>query len=141
MESIEKNTAKHYLFIIDADYYYALRVKHSLKMKYGEEVLVDIFSSAESSVETMKDISNKPHILLMDHTQNKQMPSENGEYAVDVIKRISPSTRIVILANEEDKESASKALGHGAQSFVLKDQFTLEHIYSAVESCLHPSKV
>src|SRR5437868_6924251 len=111
---------KHLLYIIDDDYYYALRVKHSLGKKYGQEVNVDVFRNAESSMEAMKKTNDKPHVLLMDHAQNREMIEKLGEYTVDTIMRISPETRIVILSDEKNKESAIKALAHGAQSFVIK---------------------
>ncbi len=129
------------LYIVDNDYYYALRVKHSLGKKFGDHVNVNVFRDAESSVEAIKKTNFKPHVLIIDHSQNMEMAIKNGEHTVDAIKRISPNTRIVILSDEKSMDTAAKALAHGAQGFVLKDQFALAHIYSAVENCINPSKV
>lgn len=141
MNSLKTKTNKHSLYIIDADHYYALTVKQSLIKKYGEDIRVEVFKNAESALEEMKRTINKPHVVLIDYLQSKESANENGEYVIETIKKISPDAILVILSSEKNEDNALRLLAHGAQRFVLKDQFALDHIYIAVENCLHPSKV
>jgi len=141
METIIKIIPKQNIYIIDEDYYYALTVKYSLNKKFGEEVAVHVFRNVESLIKELKKTDNKPEIVLMDHEQNKEIIIEGGKYTIEAVKEISPATTIIILSDEKDQEKAAKTLGHGAQNFVVKDQFSFEHICSTVERCLHPVKV
>ena len=56
------------------------------------------------------------------------------------IKKSTPESRIIIISEQEDMPSAVKALKHGTQEYVLKDQFLFFNIGASVKQCLHPSK-
>ena len=141
MKPIVKIIPTHSLHIVDENEQYAHAVKHSLEEKFEGKVSVSVFRNAETSLESIKKLTDKPHVVLMDHAQNKEIPKENGRNTIEAIQQISPDTRIVILSDEENKEHAAKALAHGASDFVIKDQFSLEHIFTAVSKCLYPTKV
>ncbi|HWY35468.1 MAG TPA: hypothetical protein VNX68_12555, partial [Nitrosopumilaceae archaeon] len=128
----------HHLYIV-SDSQYALNVKKSLQKKFGEEVFLTVFHDAESSLEGLRKSMDKPHLVLLDYEQNKKMPGKDQEYVVNIMQNINPDTKIIILADEKNREAGARVLAHGAHGFVIKDQFALEHINAVVEKCFHPA--
>ena len=129
------------LFIVDYDYYYSLSLKHSLEKKFGDSMHVELFRSGESCLEALRVSDEKPDVILLDYIENKELNKDNGEHTVDHIREISPDISIIILSTKKHADRAVKALGYGAHDYVMKDQFAFEHIYNAIDGCLHPSKV
>ena len=66
---------------------------------------------------------------------------KDPSHAVDRIKEISPETVVIMISDEEDMESALKALRYGAYDYVMKDRFAFAHIEASVKKCLEPSRV
>lgn len=141
MKNQANDLPKPNLYLVDSDHFFTDTVKKSIEKKFGDEINVNVYTSAESSIEAMKKANAKPHVVVMDHTQNKTIINENNELAVKAIRRISPEAGIVILSNENNKDIAENALAQGAHNFVTKDQFALDHINTAVAKCLHPVKM
>jgi DNA-binding NarL/FixJ family response regulator len=116
---------------------YAESLKHSIENSFDNNVKVEAFDSKESCISKMYH-DKKPDIVLLDYKLNKN--SEDDNYAVDEIKAISPDTVVIMMSNEEDMQSAMKALRYGADDYVMKDMFAFPHIKASVSKCLQPSK-
>jgi DNA-binding NarL/FixJ family response regulator len=140
MKTTSDHNQKHNLYILD-DARYALRIKLSLAQKFGEELNMHVFQDANAAFEALERDAEKPLVILMDHAQNRQVTKSNGKNVLNLIQKISPETRIVVLSDEANKEKAFKLLAEGAHDFVLKDGFDLMHIHTAVEKCFHPALV
>jgi DNA-binding NarL/FixJ family response regulator len=141
MEQYKNSSHTPMLFIAAGEYKYATLIKNSLEEKFGTTVFVNLFKDARSILTALNISSDKPRVLLIDHGQNIEMPEHDHKHAVEIIKESSPETAIIILADEKDKAEAVKSFSQGTSGFVLKDQFALAHIYTAIEKCLHPVKM
>ncbi|GCE51150.1 two-component system, NarL family, response regulator LiaR [Thermosporothrix hazakensis] len=72
-------------------------------------------STGEEAIRLVQDIV--PDVVLMD----LMLPGMNGIEATRQIKRISPSTNVVVLTSYHDDEDIFPALRAGATSYTLKD--------------------
>jgi DNA-binding NtrC family response regulator len=118
---------------------YAESLKQSLETSFDENVKVKAFNSKEECIEKIdKDV--KPDIVVLDYELNKRTGTDPS-HTVDRIKEISPETVVIMMSDEEDMESALKALRYGAYDYVMKDRFAFSHIKASVKKCLEPSRV
>lgn len=73
------------------------------------------FSNAEDALDAMVG-GGVPDVLLLD----VELPGQNGIAAVQKIKSISPSTRVVMLTVFDDHEKVFRAICAGASGYLLK---------------------
>ncbi len=57
-----------------------------------------------------------PDMLILDHAGESL-----GLEAIDLCKRLSPGTRILVISSDEDKKLINDVLEHGVQSFLTKN--------------------
>jgi DNA-binding NtrC family response regulator len=127
------------LFVAAGSLLYAESLKESLESSFDKSVRVEAFNSKEECIEKIdKDV--KPDIVVLDYELNKKSETDNA-HTVDRIKEISPETVVIMMSDEEDMESAVKALRYGAYDYVMKDRFAFSHIRAAIAKCLEPSRV
>lgn len=122
------------------DYSFAVEIKLSIEKEFGKEVSVEIFNDEILFLKFIIDKINKPLIIVLDYLENIKKTVDDT-FAVDSIKKASRETHIIILSKPENMEHALKALGHGAQTFVLKDMFQLKNINDKIKDCLYPGKM
>jgi DNA-binding NtrC family response regulator len=127
------------LYVAANSQLYAESLKQSLQSSFDGGVNIEAFNSKEKIFEKIdKDI--KPDIVVLDYELNK-ISDEDGSHTVDKIKEISPETVVIMMSDEEDMNSALKALRYGAYDYVMKDRFAFSHIRAAIQKCLQPSRV
>ncbi|HEY0030142.1 MAG TPA: response regulator [Bacteroidia bacterium] len=135
------NETEFNLFIVDNNTEHNQSIKAFLESKLEENIIITSFQNLEACLHVMNGKSSKPDVVILDNSENKELDKETGEHTVDYIKRIHPSATIIMISEEEHSIRAMKALGFGAHNFVIKNQFSHEHILSSVRKCLHPVKV
>lgn len=74
----------------------------------------------------------KPHVVILDLA----MPLLNGMAAGKQLKKLLPSTKIVVLTMNEDVEVAREALRHWASAYLLKRSAGSE-LVKAINEVLH----
>lgn len=92
----------------------------SLLDKLDEIEVVGEVSDGREAVELSKKI--QPDIVLMDIT----MPGLNGLEAVIRMKKVCPSTRVIMLSMHAGEEYFQQALDSGAAGYLLKDADRME---------------
>jgi DNA-binding NtrC family response regulator len=127
------------LYVAANNQLYAESLKHSLEMSLDKNVKIEAFNSKEECIEKIENES-RPDIIILDYELNKKT-QEDQSHTVDRIKEKSPETIVIMMSDEEDMESALKALRYGAFDYVMKDRFAFSHITAAVQKCLEPSRV
>jgi len=88
------------------------------------------FESGELVLEEFQK-ETPPDVLLLDIG----LPGIDGVTTLKRIKRISPSTKILILTIQEDKENVFQAISSGADGYLLKIS-TIESIIQSIEEVL-----
>jgi DNA-binding NarL/FixJ family response regulator len=88
------------------------------------------FSNAEDVLDAMLG-GGVPDVILLD----VELPGQNGIEAIQKIRSISPSTRVVMLTVFDDQEKIFKAVCAGASGYLLKTspvQSIVESIHEAL---------
>jgi DNA-binding NtrC family response regulator len=141
METLIKNAIKTNLFVVDEDYTFRVSLKNSLKEKYGDDINVSVFPDSKSCFNAIRTTEEKPDIMVLNYCENMQLDKSNRDDALSSFQKLSPHSLIIIISNRKNVECAQKALSQGAQDFVIKDQFANEHVFAAIQKCLHPSRI
>ncbi len=114
-------------------------VRQGIRTLLGMQLDLQVVGEAESAETALHLIEELiPDVVLMDLL----LPGMNGVEATRQIKRISPSTQVVVLTSYAEDEHIFPALRAGAISYILKDirpRALAESLRKAVrgESVLH----
>lgn len=93
-------------------------LREGLRMLLTSNLSLDVVGEAQDGLEAKRCAELlKPHLILMDLS----MPKMNGMDAIKEIKRLSPSTKILVLTVHRTEEYILAALKAGADGYVLKD--------------------
>lgn len=74
----------------------------------------------------------RPHVVIL----NLGLPQLNGMAAGKQLKKLLPSTKIIVLTRHEDVDLAKEALHHWASGYLLKTSSSSE-LVKAVDEVLH----
>jgi DNA-binding NarL/FixJ family response regulator len=88
------------------------------------------FSNAEDALDAMLG-GGVPDVILLD----VELPGQNGVEAIQKIKSISPSTRVVMLTVFDDHEKVFKAVCAGASGYLLKTS-SIDRIVESIHEAL-----
>ncbi|MBK7380985.1 MAG: response regulator transcription factor [Ignavibacteriales bacterium] len=122
MNSLDKIT----LWIIEDNTHYR-RTIFKLINQSTEFVCRFAFSSCEEAFLKLNQEA-PPEIILLDIS----LQGMSGIDGIKVLKKISPSTQIIILTIHDDDNSVFEALYYGASGYLLKDS-TPENILEAIK--------
>jgi DNA-binding NarL/FixJ family response regulator len=75
------------------------------------------FSSGETALDIIEKEELVPDIILLDIG----LPGMNGIELIPELKRLSPSTKIIIITVHDDDENVFNAICAGASGYLLKD--------------------
>lgn len=103
----------------------------------GDFRLVGAASDGDAAIEMAA--RERPQVVLMDLL----MPGRNGVETTREIKRVSPSSHVLLLTSHEGDEYLMEAMQAGATSYLLKDTPPAELVLAIErtargESTLHP---
>jgi DNA-binding NarL/FixJ family response regulator len=97
-------------------------------LKQDAELMgVDGGEDGQMAIENCK--KHQPDVILMD----LRMPGMGGLEAMEIIKEIYPSIKIMVLTTFEDDQSLFKSLKNGADGYIVKD-IRPEELVLAVKS-------
>jgi len=92
-----------------------------------------IITEAVDGDEALRKIDTLlPNLIFMD----MNLPGENGLKLTRKIKATHPETPIIILTSYDVLEYRQAAYESGADSFLVKGSFTLEELFTLVESLI-----
>lgn len=78
---------------------------------------VDVVATANSAGEALRAVDRlRPDLVLLDF----HMPLVNGLEAMELIRRCSPATRVVIITGYDSAELRKASLESGAMAFIPK---------------------
>ena len=116
-------------------------LRSGLRLLLTSQNEFEVVGEASSGVETLSLAEQlQPDLILLDLS----MPALGGLDALPTLRKLVPSTRILILTMHDDPQYLRQALKHGASGYVLKKAADAE-LLSAMRSVLrgevyvHPS--
>lgn len=93
-------------------------LRAGLRMLVESNPGFEVVGEAKDGLEAIKMVeAHQPDLVLMDLS----MPRMNGMGAIQEIKRLVPSTRVLVLTVHKTEEYILEALRSGADGYVLKD--------------------
>lgn len=93
-------------------------IKQGIKQLLELEDDLSVIATASNGVEVIEYAKGlHPDIILMDIN----MPVKNGLIAIEELKAMDPSFKIIVLTLHHDREYLFKTLNLGADGYVLKD--------------------
>lgn len=116
-------------------------LRSGLRLLLTSQNEYDVVGEASSGTETLSLAEQlQPDLILLDLS----MPSLGGLDALPMLRKLVPSTRILILTMHDDPQYLRQALKHGASGYVLKKAADAEllsamHAVLRGEVYVHPS--
>ena len=100
-----------------------------LLRKNNDYEIVGEAGNGREALEKIKDV--KPDIVFLDIS----MPELNGVDAIDQIRKICPTCRIIILSMYDNSKYISFALKHGVSGYLLKD-IEADELFKAIKTVM-----
>ena len=110
-------------------------LRDSLKEAINESSNINCnnsFSSGEAALEFIEKKELVPDIILLDIG----LPGMNGIELIPELKKLSPSTKIIIITVHDDDENVFNAICAGASGYLLKD-LSSEKIISSINDVMN----
>ncbi|MEA5057049.1 response regulator transcription factor [Anaerotignum propionicum] len=93
-------------------------LRECLKLVIGQNTELEVVGCAGDGREAIDlCLKLKPDVILMD----LNMPVFSGHDAIMEIKKLEPSTKILVLSVEDDEKNIATAFKNGADGYVSKD--------------------
>ena len=103
----------------------------ALMLTLGIDERIEVVGSASSGVEGVSLAEAlRPDVVLMD----VHMPSMDGIEATRRVRRVSPTTRVVIVTAARSPQIALHALAAGAERCLTKDTSAVKLIYAILDT-------
>lgn len=128
------------IFIIDDDKMLSMVIRKEIEKTFeGGYVVVSTFESGEQS-----DIflDQKPDIAIIDLQLNSvNKDAMNGLKIMEMIKKQSPDTEVIMCSSEDRADMAVKAMRAGAHDYIVKNELMLRKVNSSIFQCLRIRKL
>jgi len=98
----------------------------------GQINCLNSFGSGEAALDLIAKEELVPHIILLDIG----LPGMNGIELIPELKKLSPSSKILIITVHDDDENVFNAICAGASGYLLKD-LTAEKIVSSINEVMN----
>jgi DNA-binding NarL/FixJ family response regulator len=104
--------------------------RQGIKEMLGTDSGIEVVGEAENGAEAV-DLARKtsPDVVILD----VEMPVMGAREAMDLLLRISPSPRIVVVTMHDDPRLVRELLGRGASAYLVKSA-SLEELLTAVRA-------
>lgn len=107
-------------------------IRRGLKKIIDGQPNMEVIGEAGDGQELLTLLENRcPHLILLDIS----MPNLRGIDAIPQIKKLCPSTKILILTMHSSKEFLASAMQAGAHGYALKEDNDSEFV-RAIQLCL-----
>lgn len=118
-----------FLYIIDDD-----PVQTEMIKDYVSERYVFQLKTYEDGESAMSDIeSNKPEIIILDyHLSSSNPKAKNGIEILKDIKRVSPTTKVIMFSGQDNINIALESMRNGAYDYIIKGETAFNKIETTI---------
>ena len=108
------------IFIVDDNRVFRLALKADIEVAFAKKsIKIHLFETGENCMQEIK--KEKPQFVILDYNLNSLVPNAaDGIKILDLIKRASPKTHVIILTSDDHIDIALKSFHHGASDYVVK---------------------
>lgn len=134
------NNSSTRIFIIDDDKIMSTVLKKEIEKTFeGAYMVVSTFDSGE---QLEAYLGQMPDIAIVDyHLNSENKDAMNGLKIVEMIKKQSHATEVIMCSSEDRAEIAVKAMKAGAHDYILKNGLMFRKVNSAIFQCLRLKKL
>jgi DNA-binding NtrC family response regulator len=124
------------IFIIDDDKFLSETLKKDIENVFSKTYTLNI-STFEAGEQCTEQLKSKPDIAIVDYSlDSKYKDAMNGVQIIDMIKRTSKSTEIIMVTGNESAEIAMKAIHHGAHDYIVKNDHLMRKLNMSLLQCI-----
>ncbi|MBI1836754.1 MAG: response regulator [Flavobacteriia bacterium] len=124
-----KTKNKIQVFLVDDDKMFVNALKFKLN-KGVENIEISTYFDGENC---LQNIDKYPLLVVLDyHLNGDNVEAMNGMQVLDIIKKRSPFSEVIMLSSQDDIEIAMDTLRNGALDYVIKN----EECYSKIKTIL-----
>jgi two-component system, NtrC family, response regulator AtoC len=121
------NNQKYRIFVVDDNMLFLKVMQKHLSENSQYEV-----SIMSSGSDCLNRLNQKPNIISLDYT----LPDFNGKEVLEVIRKESPETQVIIVSGQKDITTAIELLKIGAYDYIVKGTDTREKISISIEKII-----
>ncbi len=131
METINKPLS---VFLVDDDKMFLVSLKHKLLEQF-KNIKFSVFSTGE---ECLKNIDEKPDIIVLDYYMNSEMPDAmNGIQVLRKIQAISEDIKVIMLSAQDKLDIAVDSIKYGAYEYVVKSETAFIRLQNTIKNLLN----
>ncbi len=129
------------IFIVEDNKVFQLALKADIETAFAKmPIKIHSFETGESCMK--KYAEDKPQVVILDYNLNSINPDAmNGIKVLDLIKKESHDTNVIMLTSEDNIDIALKSFKHGASDYVVKTEtkfrkinFSLFNLFKMMEA-------
>ena len=111
------------VWLIDDSEHFS-RTASSILNESAEVECTRTFQRCESAIDALRKEENPPHVILLDI----EMPGMGGLEAILPLKKLAPSTHILMITAYDDEAYIRRSIARGASGYLLKNSSGNEYI-------------
>ncbi|HEY4799170.1 MAG TPA: response regulator [Bacteroidia bacterium] len=134
-----KTTKKLGVLVVEDDRTYNSALVHYLQGNLKDQANVTGCQTGEQSIDL---IEQKPDVVILDYFLNSRFASAmNGLSVLDIVKKRSPGSEIIMVSGQDKIDIAVKAMNHGAFNYVVKGESAFLQIGKSIRNVMHLRKL
>lgn len=132
-----KNENGIQICIVDDDKMMATALKKELEETFKTfGVQVTTFETGELCQDAIRK-NRIPDVAIVDyHLDSKYRDAMNGMKTIDMIKKESPDTDVIMFTSEENADIAVRAMHHGAHDYLVKNDHMFRKLNLSIYQCI-----
>lgn len=113
------------IFVVDDDEWYRKLLVYTLEL--NPDFRVCAFEDGASLLEGIK--KEKPNVLTLDY----RLPDTNGEELLKKVLSVSPNTKVIVISEQSEIETAVTLLKTGAFDYITKTKDIKERLHNVIK--------
>lgn len=113
------------IFVVDDDEWYRKLLVYTLELNPDFKVVA--FENGASLLEGIK--KEKPDVLTLDY----RLPDTNGEELLKKVLSVSPNTKVIVISEQSEIETAVTLLKTGAFDYITKTKDIKERLHNVIK--------
>lgn len=118
------SSSSYTIFVVDDDDWYRKLLVYTLEL--NPDFKVKAFEDGASLLEGIK--KEKPQVLTLDY----RLPDTNGEELLKKVLNVSPNTKVIVISEQSEIETAVSLLKSGAFDYITKTKDIKERLHNVI---------